>query len=292
MSDVVAFRVEIVSDWQNQRMDPYGASSRSPVSPTGWNLLPLQVDAADPQVSAVEARLRTEEPLVRDLLTRGLPQLPAKPLRSVVTVGDIGGAGVALLLGVLALGSTAMGGIPRAAVVGGLLVIAAVFLVVRALRERARAAAMEGSGPGSPLERVALYEQLRGLAAANGLAWRPISEPRHAGGLLMQPDSQALCVTTGARGASMFELGLLTGGAAGHGPHLYAVATAAPGSTLSQPTPPDALARSLPAPARTEVVGNQAAVLLDVPADPTQLQSAVPLLAQWIDAVNRGGALR
>ena len=55
-----------------------------------------------------------------------------------MTVGDIGGAGVALLLGVLARGSTAMGGSPRAAVVGGLLVLAAVFLVVRALRERAR----------------------------------------------------------------------------------------------------------------------------------------------------------
>lgn len=279
-------------NWQNHRMDPYGVPSRSPVPPTGWDLAPLRVDAASPQVRAAEARLRTEEPLVCDLLTRGLPQMPAKPLRSVVTVGDIGGAGGALLLGVLALGSTATGGSPRAAVVGGLLVLAAVFLVVRALRERSRAAAMEGSGPGSPLERVALYEQLRGLASANGLAWQPVAEPRHAGGLLMQPGSQTLCVTGGVRGASTFEIGLLTGGAAGHAPHLYAVATAAPGSTLPQPTPPDALARSLSAPARTEVVGNQAAVLLDVPADPTQLQSAVPLLAQWIDAVTRGGALR
>lgn len=90
----------------------------------------------------------------------------------------------------------------------------------------------------------------------------------------------------------MFELGLLTGGAAGHGPHLYAVATAAHGSLLPQATHPDALARSLPVPARTEVVGNQAAVLLDAPADPAQLRVVVPLLVQWIDAVTQGGLLR
>lgn len=99
----------------------------------------------------------------------------------MVTVEDLGGAGVALLLCVLALGSAAMGGSPRAAVLGGLLALAAVFLVVRARRERSRASEVEGSGEGSPLVRVARYEQLRGLAVANGLAWQLIAEPRHAG---------------------------------------------------------------------------------------------------------------
>lgn len=66
----------------------------------------------------------------------------------MVTVDDLGGAGVDLLRCVLALGSAAMGGSPRAAVLGGLLALAAVFLVVRARRERSRASEVEGSGEG------------------------------------------------------------------------------------------------------------------------------------------------
>lgn len=74
-------------------MDPYGAVSRSPGPSAGWSFAPLQVDAASPQVRAAEVRLQAEELFVHDILTRDLPQLPSKPLRSVVTVGDLGGAG-------------------------------------------------------------------------------------------------------------------------------------------------------------------------------------------------------
>lgn len=282
-------------------MDPYGASSRSPGLSSGWNRAPLQVDATAPQVRAALARLQSEEPVAYELLIRDLPQLPSKPLRSAVSIGDVATAGIALILGLLALGAAVSGDGIRAAVVGGLLVLAAVFLVVRALRERSRALAMEGSGAGSALERTVLYEQLRGLATANGLDWQPISEPRHGGSLLMQPGSQTLCVLSGTRVASTFELGLLTGGAVGPGPHLYAVVTTSSrglfGSRSARTSTPGALVDAvlppaLPLPARTEVAGNQAAALVDDVADPDQARTVVPALLQWIDAAARGGALR
>jgi hypothetical protein len=282
-------------------VDPHGASDSDPGPANGWDLAPLRLDAAAPQVGAARARLQSEEPVAYELLIRDLPQLPSKLLRSAVSIGDVATAGIALILGVLALGAAASGGGIRAAVVGGLLVVAAVFLVVRALRERSRALAMEGSGAGSALERTALYEQLRGLATANGLDWQPISEPRHGGSLLMQAGSQTLCVLSGTRGASTFELGLLTGGAAGPGPHLYAVVTTSSrgffGSRSARTPTPGALVDAvlppaLPVPARTEVAGDQAAALVDDVADPDRARTVVPALLQWIDATARGGTLR
>ena len=95
-------------------------------------------------------------------------------------------------------------------------------------------------------------------------------------------------MTSGARGASTFELDPLTG----------RVRTSTrwsprpPGSLLPRSTHPDALVRSLPVPARTDVAGNQAAAPVDAPADPAQARTVVPLLVQWIDAVAQRGMLR